>query len=180
MKICYRQGDVLLHTDDDVHYKDTHANFSADAAELAFLTTLPKGMAAMEYYVAEEILVYYDAKGNAFPREGRTPWPEATAFAAQYGTVAARKQSRLTAEAVVRKAAADAEQVETADRTHAAFLADKMAKNEKVDEDNITMLSELIAAHEARVQQLEGAVAASKLASEEAIALAAQPVVEEK
>lgn len=162
MKIHFEQGGhVLLHTDGDVHYRDTHSNFSLDAAELAILTPMPSGMVSMDYYVEDEILVHYDAKGNAFPREGRTPWPEAARLCASYGTLAARKQDRVAVEQAAGAAKVEAEQAEHFDRHQVANEAAKAAINAQVEQDDVE-----------HKKQWEADTAARKKASDDEIGAA--------
>lgn len=67
-------GTVYIHDDaNDMIYCAAPAVFQAELR--ASLPALPEGMVRFAYDSETQILVHYDAKGNAFPFEGATPPP---------------------------------------------------------------------------------------------------------
>lgn len=114
---------------DEVVYSAEKEKFDADASSLAFPIEWPVGMVSMEYDEESEVLVFTDAKGNAFPREGKTPWPQAKALCLECVTLNARKAVRIKAE---EKARSDKEK-EDNEVYAAQRMAEALAEKERVD-----------------------------------------------
>lgn len=81
MKIIGDAGGVFVHDDQGVPlYRGTAAEFQAEQG--AAIPALPAGMTRFSYEPATKIMVYFDAKGNAFPIEGQHDDPVLLAAAA--------------------------------------------------------------------------------------------------
>lgn len=102
------EGTVYVHQDGALAYHGTAAEFEGEAGVAC--PALPPGMVAMEYRKADGVLVYYDAKQNAFPVEGAVahetldpvldnlPALQAAADAREQAKVLARQVGQLTDE----------------------------------------------------------------------------------
>jgi hypothetical protein len=88
MKITLHPDGVVLRHDDAgaLLYNAAPEIFLAELK--ASLPPLPEGMVCFEYDTASKILVFYDAKGNAFPLEGRVEPPPCLAPALAEPTAA--------------------------------------------------------------------------------------------
>lgn len=97
MEIKFIDGMIrIADADDAVRYLDNIAAFEKD-----FNTTLPPlpdGMASFTYFKEERIMVYYDAKQNAFPQEGSFYWPLSDEIAAAVPSACARQVTRKAEE----------------------------------------------------------------------------------
>jgi hypothetical protein len=84
---------VIVHNDDgSLKYIGSPEEFALEFGQS--LPPLPTGMASMSYDTTDEVLVYYDAKGNAFPREGRVDFACGKAAVAECGRLEKQMKAR--------------------------------------------------------------------------------------
>jgi hypothetical protein len=83
---------VIVTENGSCTYLDSKENFEADFG--VTLLPLPNGMAGFHYRQDERILVYYDAKQNAFPVEGEADVVEYNVVAEKATQARAKKQFR--------------------------------------------------------------------------------------
>jgi hypothetical protein len=93
---------VKLHPDGYLYVRDVngvivYAEMLANAAaDSDVILQLPGGMVALEYSDDDGLLCYYDARGNAYPREGSGGHAECDAIIARLPSMLAAKALRET------------------------------------------------------------------------------------
>lgn len=94
----HRDGMVFLrdHSGCAHCYGEHNDKFVLDSGRA--LPPLPAGMVEMRYDSETKILVYFDAKGNAFPVEGQASFPFGDVICAARRDLIAAKETRITAE----------------------------------------------------------------------------------